>query len=103
MKYTLITITILSLLFTVSLATARGSFEWHGTPHSLLAKNNKWHHISEQEAVHMAERKMGGRVLSVKRVHSRGQKGYRIKVLTRKRNIRFIYIDAKTGTMMSTY
>ncbi len=102
MKYTLITITILSLLLAVSYAEAR-DIERHGMPHFLLAKNNRGHHISEHQAIRMAEQQMGGRVLSVSEVHSHGQKGYRIKVLTQERNIRFIYIDARTGAMKPTY
>jgi uncharacterized iron-regulated membrane protein len=95
---------IILLLTPVHVAVAGGFFGWHAAPHFLQVKNTgKGRHISEQQAVSMAERRMGGRALSVKRVYSHGRKGYRIKILGRHGTIRFVYVDAVTGTVTPTY
>lgn len=95
---------IILLLSPAHTAAAGNLFVWHAASHYLQVKNSKkGQHISEQQAVSMAERHMGGRALSVKRIYSHGKRGYRIKILGRHGTIRFVYVDAMTGAVTPTY
>jgi len=51
--------------------------------------------ISLEQAVQTVQRATGGRVLDAREVRG----GYRIKVLTRRGEVRVVYVDANTGEM----
>ena len=51
--------------------------------------------ISIQQAIAIVQRETGGRVLDAR---DQGQQ-YRIKILTRKGEVRIVYVDARTGAV----
>jgi uncharacterized membrane protein YkoI len=51
--------------------------------------------VSLEQAIQSVQRATGGRVLDAREVRD----GYRIKVLTRRGEVRVVYVDAKTGAM----
>jgi uncharacterized membrane protein YkoI len=59
-------------------------------PHSTAERR-----VSLQQAVERVQRSSGGRVLDARE----SGEGYRIKVLTRRGEVRVVYVDARTGEM----
>ena len=55
--------------------------------------------ISAEEAAAIVRAHTGGRVLSVKRMHSFGSDVYRVKVLIGRGEVRIYFVDAATGEM----
>lgn len=55
--------------------------------------------LTAEDAAEMVQARTGGRVLAVKRIRSNGRLVYRVKVLTRKGEVRIFYVDAATGAM----
>ena len=51
--------------------------------------------ITLEQAIQSVQRATGGRVLDAREVRD----GYHIKVLTRRGEVRVVYVDAKTGAM----
>lgn len=51
--------------------------------------------VSLEEAIRTVQRATGGRVLDAREVRG----GYRIKVLTRRGEVRVVHVDAQTGEM----
>jgi hypothetical protein len=59
-------------------------------PHSTAQRR-----VSLEEAIDSVQRSTGGRVLDARDMGER----YRIKVLTRRGEVRVVYVDARTGEM----
>lgn len=55
--------------------------------------------ISASEAAARVQRRVGGRILAVETVQGRGGWYYRIKVLTRRGEVRVYRVDASSGRM----
>ena len=64
-------------------------------PGSYAPRSSADRRISLQQAVDRVQRETGGRVLDARDAGD----GYRIKVLTRRGEVRVVYVDARTGEM----
>ena len=56
--------------------------------------------VSRDDAVSLAQRHSGGRVLSVDRAEAGGRAVWRVKVVTPRGDVRIILIDAVSGQVM---
>ena len=63
----------------------------------LLASSLAWADLSRDDAAAVAQRAIGGRVLSVEKTESSGQQVWRVKVVTPAGEVRVIQIDVATG------
>jgi uncharacterized membrane protein YkoI len=64
-----------------------------GAPHDFAPHRLAQQRISIEQAIAIAQRETGGRVLDAR---DQGQQ-YRIKILTRRGEVRIVYVDATTG------
>lgn len=88
---------LLSGFFLVAMQIPQYSFSQpHGTGYWMIATRPTG--ISPQEAAAIAQRAIGGRVLSVNRDSSH----YRIKILNDKGHIQVVTVDAGSGAVLST-
>jgi uncharacterized membrane protein YkoI len=86
----------LALLAAAPAAQARD--RWHpddDPSRSYAPRSTVERRISLPEAIERVQRSTGGRVLDARE----SGEGYRIKVLTRRGEVRVVYVDARTGEM----
>ena len=84
--------TVLLLLAALGTEAAPAAPPWHDRGAMTLARAAG---KSLDQAVAQVRRETGGRILSARTVQRDGRKMHRIKVLTRDRKVRIIYVDAK--------
>lgn len=59
--------------------------------------NSVWADVSRDDAVTMAQKLSGGRVLSVERTEHEDRRVWRVKVVTAQGEVKVILIDAASG------
>lgn len=59
-----------------------------------------WADVDRDDAVAIAQRASGARVLSADRTEADGRPAWRVKLLTAQGEVRVILIDAASGTMI---
>jgi uncharacterized membrane protein YkoI len=86
---------VLALLVSVPRAAHAGHEMFGPTPQSFAPATAQRARITLEQAADTVARATGGRILDAKAVG----REYRIKVLTRRGEVRVYYVDAETGAM----
>jgi uncharacterized membrane protein YkoI len=66
----------------------------------MLMAGVAWADLSRDDAVALAQRAVGGRVLSVDRADAGGRAAWRVKIVTARGEVRVVLIDAVSGRML---
>jgi uncharacterized membrane protein YkoI len=88
----------LALALAAALPTAHARDRWNPSDDghdSYAPRSTAERRITLEQAVDRVQRATGGRVLDAREAGD----GYRVKVLTRRGEVRVVYVDARTGEM----
>ena len=66
----------------------------------LVGSAPAWADVSRDDAVAIAQRASGGRVLSAEKTESGGRPAWRVKLVTAQGEVRVILVDAASGRMI---
>ena len=86
---------LLAVLSSAPLTVRAGHNASPVTPQSYAPETAQRQRVSLEQAVQTVARATGGRILDAKAVGNE----YRIKVLTKRGEVRVVYVDAETGAM----
>ena len=89
---------VLALALVTALPAAHARERWapdHLGQNAYAPRSTAERRLSLGQAVERVQRATGGRVLDARNAGD----GYRIKVLTRRGEVRVVYVDARTGEM----
>jgi len=87
-----------ALALVAALAPAHARDRWlvdERGPNTYAPRSANERRVSLEQAVERVQRATGGRVLDARE----SGEGYRVKVLTRRGEVRTVYVDARTGEM----
>jgi hypothetical protein len=86
---------LLALLASAPVAVAAGNDGFGAAPQSYAPATAQRARVTLEQAADAVARATGGRILDAKAVGNE----YRIKVLTRRGEVRVVYVSAETGAM----
>jgi hypothetical protein len=91
---------ILSVLVLLAFLTSYASAEsTYNSPSTYYQTSDQQDGISEQAAVAIAQKKINGRVLAIRRINNI----YRIKILSNQSTVHIVAVNAINGTIMSSH
>jgi hypothetical protein len=91
---------ILSVLVLLAFFTSYASAEsTRNSPSTYYQTSDQQDSISEQAAVAIAQKKINGRVLAIRRINNI----YRIKILSNQSTVHIVAVDAINGTILSSH